>query len=82
MRAPVLPLVLMLILLPAVAGAELWGSAKSRIYHQRLCRWLPQIKQEYRVSFPTVAAAQKAGYRPCGTCRPPGLETTKAASGR
>jgi methylphosphotriester-DNA--protein-cysteine methyltransferase len=63
-----------LILLPAMACAEVWGSAKSKIYHHNLCRWKAQIKPEYRISFASPVEARKAGYQPCGTCRPPGVE--------
>jgi methylphosphotriester-DNA--protein-cysteine methyltransferase len=58
----------------SAASGEVWGSAKSKVYHYRLCRWNAQIKPEYKVSFPSPAAARKAGYQPCGTCRPPGAE--------
>lgn len=64
-------LVFFLTLLPTLALAEVWGSSKSKIYHYRLCRWNAQIKQEYKISFPSPAAARKAGYNPCGKCRPP-----------
>lgn len=59
------------LLLPTVALAEVWGSSKSKVYHYRLCRWNAQIRQEYKISFSSPAAARKAGYQPCGKCRPP-----------
>lgn len=65
---------LMLVLCAATAHGEVWGSAKSKIYHNRLCRWNAQIRPEYKVSFASPAAARNAGYEPCGTCRPPGVE--------
>jgi hypothetical protein len=64
-------LALILVLLPTMALAEVWGSSKSKVYHYRLCRWNAQIRPEYKVSFPSPAAARKAGYQPCGKCRPP-----------
>ncbi len=63
--------VLVFALSAATVYGEVWGSAKSKIYHYRLCRWNAQIKKEYKVSFSSPAAAQKAGYLPCGKCRPP-----------
>jgi len=65
---------LLLLLVPTLALAEVWASAKSQVYHYRLCRWTAKIKQEYRISFISAAAARKAGYQPCATCRPPGIE--------
>jgi len=61
-------------LLAQPASAEVWGSSTSKVYHYKLCRWTAKIKKEYRVSFATPLAARKAGYQPCGTCRPPGIE--------
>lgn len=61
-----------LLVLPATASAELWGSSKSGIYHLASCRYVEKIRKEYRIKFPDAAAARTAGYRPCETCRPPG----------
>lgn len=63
--------VILALLLPTVALAEVWGSTRSKIYHYRLCRWNAQIKPEYKVGFASPAAARKAGYLPCAKCRPP-----------
>lgn len=65
---------LLLVLLATAAYGEVWGSSKSKVYHYRLCRWNAQIRPEYKVSFSSPAAARKAGYEPCGKCRPPGTE--------
>jgi hypothetical protein len=65
---------LVLLLWVTAAGAEVWGSSKSRVYHKKLCRWMGQVKPAYRLSFATPLAARKAGYQPCATCRPPGVE--------
>jgi len=67
--------VFLALLLPTVALAEVWGSSKSKVYHYRLCRWNAQIKPEYKISFPSPAAARKAGYQPCGKCRPPAIDS-------
>jgi len=67
--------ILMALLFCATAvRAEVWGSTKSRAYHRKLCRWMGQVKPAYRISFATPLEARKAGYQPCGTCRPPGVE--------
>jgi methylphosphotriester-DNA--protein-cysteine methyltransferase len=66
---------LVLVLVAATAYGEVWGSTRSKIYHYRLCRWNAQIKQEYKISFSSPAVARKAGYEPCGTCRPPSTES-------
>ncbi|HZV81665.1 MAG TPA: hypothetical protein VFF53_05810 [Geobacteraceae bacterium] len=67
-------ILLALLLCAATAWAEVWGSSKSKAYHYKLCRWMGQVKPEYRLSFATPLEARKAGYQPCGTCRPPGVE--------
>lgn len=70
-----LAIVLLVILLSTSSvWAEVWGSTKSKAYHKKLCRWMGQVKPEYRLSFATPLDARKAGYHPCGTCRPPGVE--------
>jgi len=63
------------LLLPTMALAEVWGSSKSKVYHYRLCRWNAQIKPEYKISFVSPAAARRAGYQPCGKCRPPATDS-------
>lgn len=70
-------ILLALLLCATTVRAEVWGSTKSKVYHNKLCRWMAQIKQEYRISFASPAVARKAGYQPCGTCRPPGLESVE-----
>ena len=67
--------VLVMLLSAATVYGEVWGSTKSKIYHYRLCRWNAQIKQEHKISFSSPAAARKAGYLPCGKCRPPSTDT-------
>ena len=68
-------LALLLFMNAATVYGEVWGSTRSKVYHQRLCRWNAQIKPEYRTSFSSPAAAVKAGYKPCEKCRPPLVET-------
>ncbi len=71
-------ILLALVLCATAVRAEVWGSTKSRAYHRKLCRWMGQVKPAYRISFPTPLAARKAGYQPCATCRPPGVEAGEA----
>lgn len=59
------------LLVQTAAWAELWGSAKSQVYHLPTCRFAAKILPENRVKFANADAARKEGYRPCGTCRPP-----------
>jgi len=75
----ILLLLLALLLCAAPARAEVWASSKSKVYHKKLCRWMGKVKPEYRFSFATPLAARKAGYQPCGTCRPPGVELGETA---
>lgn len=60
-----------LLLLQTPAWAELWGSAKSQVYHLPSCRFAAKIRVENRVKFANADAARKAGYRPCEVCQPP-----------
>lgn len=71
-------ILIVLFLCVTSARAEVWGSTKSRAYHRKLCRWMGQVKPAYRISFASPLAARKAGYQPCGTCRPPGVEPGEA----
>ncbi|MGZ4849122.1 MAG: Ada metal-binding domain-containing protein [Halobacteriota archaeon] len=41
------------------------------MYHYPSCYHVNAIKPQNLVSFPTAAAAQAAGYRPCKDCHPP-----------
>lgn len=66
-----------LVLMPTLAFAEVWGSTRSKVYHYQLCIWTAKIRQGYRISFASAADARKAGYHPCGTCRPPGIDPVK-----
>ena len=44
------------------------GNANSKKYHSPDCGGLP--KEENRVYFMSVEAAEEVGYEPCGNCRP------------
>jgi len=47
------------------------GSINSDKYHRSGCRWAENIEPENEIWFDTAEEAQKAGYKPCGTCSPP-----------
>ncbi|RMF84566.1 MAG: Ada metal-binding domain-containing protein [Nitrospirae bacterium] len=42
------------------------GNERSRVYHDPACRLAPA--PERAVRFGSAAAAEAAGYRPCGVC--------------
>jgi len=48
--------------------AKYIGNVNSKKYHEPSCSGLPQ--EENRSYFMTKEAAEKAGYDPCGNCRP------------
>jgi hypothetical protein len=52
---------------PAV---EYWGSAKRTTYHRPSCQWAQKIRPANRVVFKSKEEAVKAGYEPCGDCKP------------
>jgi hypothetical protein len=47
------------------------GSKNSNVYHYPSCYEAKKIKPENLVTFPTIADACAAGYRPCKVCDPP-----------
>lgn len=47
------------------------GSIDSDKYHYPSCRWAKKIKAENEIWFSSIAKAKSAGYKPCGTCKPP-----------
>ncbi len=56
------------------------GIATTKIYCRPIC-WARQPKEENCTYYPTAAAAEQAGYRPCLLCRPevaPGAAPTDA----
>ena len=50
---------------PAVE-TECIGNKSTKKYHVRTCSYLPDAKNQ--VSFSSFAAAERAGYSPCGHC--------------
>lgn len=51
----------------ALAGGEYHGNASTRVYHNSGCKHYNCKK--CTLVFKSAAAAQKAGYRPCGICK-------------
>jgi O-6-methylguanine DNA methyltransferase len=54
-------------------GTRFLGSRTTRIFCHPTCHAARRIQQPNRVGFRDEAAAQSAGYRPCGRCRPVAL---------
>jgi O-6-methylguanine DNA methyltransferase len=54
----------------AAAGHRYTGSDTTRIVCHPTCRDARRVTDRHRVTFPSLAAAGAAGYRPCKHCRP------------
>ncbi|WP_406250924.1 Ada metal-binding domain-containing protein [Streptomyces cyaneofuscatus] len=54
----------------AAAGTHYLGSGTTRIFCYPTCAHARRITDRHRVPFGSVAAARRAGYRPCLSCRP------------
>jgi len=70
MRKLISILLLLLVLVPVVLGAEFWGSTKSNKYHFPSCKWAHRISPQNLIKFSSPGDAQKSGYVPCKVCRP------------
>jgi O-6-methylguanine DNA methyltransferase len=57
----------------ASAGIRFTGSDTTHIVCNPTCRDARRVTPRHRVTFPSLAAAAKAGYRPCLHCRPVSL---------
>jgi len=55
---------------PAKTSGNYVGSLKSDKYHLPSCRWAKEISKENQIWFDTKEEAKKAGYKPCGVCKP------------
>ncbi len=53
------------------------ASKGSDKYHLPTCGLVKNIKPENRIEFKTAADAVKAGYSPCGLCKPPRPQVNK-----
>jgi O-6-methylguanine DNA methyltransferase len=54
----------------AAAGRRYTGSDTTHIVCHPTCRDARRVTDRHRVTFPSLAAAAAAGYRPCKHCRP------------
>ena len=72
-----------MLLVPATAGVQettrqetpkpmaIVGCRETKVYHRPDCKWVKEIdKARTRVEFGSVAAAKKAGMKPCKDCNP------------
>ena len=57
----------------AAKGIRFTGSDTTRIVCNPTCRDARRVTDRHRVTFPSLAAAATAGYRPCKHCRPVSL---------
>ena len=57
----------------AAAGIRFTGSDTTHIVCNPTCRDARRVTPQHRVTFPSLAAAATAGYRPCLHCRPVSL---------
>jgi O-6-methylguanine DNA methyltransferase len=57
----------------AAAGIRFTGSDTTHIVCNPTCRDARRVTARHRVTFPSLAAARGAGYRPCRHCRPVSL---------
>jgi O-6-methylguanine DNA methyltransferase len=57
----------------AARGNRYTGSDTTHIVCHTTCRDARRVTDRHRVSFPSLAAAASAGYRPCKHCRPVSL---------
>ena len=57
----------------AAAGHRFTGSDTTHIVCNPTCRDARRVTPQHRVTFPSLAAAASAGYRPCLHCRPVSL---------
>jgi len=57
----------------AAAGIRFTGSDTTHIVCHPTCRDARRVTPRHRVTFPNLAAARSAGYRPCLHCRPVSL---------
>ena len=54
----------------AAAGRRYTGSDTTHIVCHPTCRDARRVTERHKVTFPSLAAATRAGYRPCKHCRP------------
>ena len=54
----------------AAAGRRYTGSDTTHIVCHPTCRDARRVTERHKVTFPNLASAAAAGYRPCKHCRP------------
>ena len=54
----------------AMSGVRYVGSDTTGIFCFPTCRHARRVTEPHKMRFPSLAAAQAAGYRPCLICRP------------
>jgi micrococcal nuclease len=52
-------------------GGQFVGSLESDKYHYPSCRWAKKILPQNEIWFSSSQEARRAGYVPCGVCKPP-----------
>jgi hypothetical protein len=53
------------------------ASKFSIYYHLPTCKKAKRIQKQNAITFASAEEAVKAGYRPCGLCKPPNKDTSK-----
>ena len=59
---------------PSTTPGVLAGITTTGIYGRLGCRPGMRAKREHRIFFHSAEDAQRAGFRPCKVCKPPGYE--------
>lgn len=59
------------IVAPDISNLKVIGNKQSKIFHLENCSGALKMKEENKIFFASVSAAQQAGFKPAGNC--PGL---------
>jgi methylphosphotriester-DNA--protein-cysteine methyltransferase len=59
------------------AGYKYVASKFSIKYHLLSCKQVRGLQEQNTIGFATAEEAVKAGYVPCGVCKPPGTERNR-----
>ena len=46
------------------------GNSSTKVYHSRSCPLAAKIQPQHRVAFRMQGEPDRAGYSPCGSCKP------------
>jgi methylphosphotriester-DNA--protein-cysteine methyltransferase len=66
----------------AVVGAKTFNIRAEKFYHLSSCTTAHRLTADRRVHFDDIAAALKAGFKPCSDCRPAGSVVGETAKKR